>query len=325
MRITGTVYTIFERRVMARTQASRKYQLTINNPVEHGFTHEQIKAILGTFSSLEYWCMCDEVGSTPHTHLYVQFQSAVMFNTLKKRFYEAHMEPAQGSNQENRDYIQKAGKWAGTEKQETNLPETFEESGELPPDAALTASRNEAIVSMIRDGASDAEILAAFPCALTKMEHIDRARQTILEDKHRDDWRQLEVTYIWGKTGSGKTRSVMEKYGYANVYRVTNYAHPFDGYAGQDVIAFEEFRSSLPISEMLVYLDGYPVKLPCRYADKQACFTKVYIITNIPISDQYPNIQREEPETWRAFLRRFTDAYTVGPNGQPQRATFVEL
>ncbi len=31
---------------------------------------------------------------------------------------------------------------------------------------------------------------------------------------------------------------------------------------GQDVIVFEEFRSSLKIQDMLNYLDGYPCELP---------------------------------------------------------------
>ena len=89
------------------------------------------------------------------------------------------------------------------------------------------------------------------------------------------------------------------------MFRVTNYQHPFDGYACEDVILFEEFRSSLPIADMLKYLDGYPLKLPCRFNDKEACYTKVFVVTNIPMEKQYPNIQLEEPETWAAFLRRF--------------------
>ena len=55
---------------------------------------------------------------------------------------------------------------------------------------------------------------------------------------------------------------------------------------------------------MLNYLDGYPCELPCRYNNKLACFTKVYIITNIPFAQQYANIQTESKETWRAFCRR---------------------
>lgn len=98
----------------------------------------------------------------------------------------------------------------------------------------------------------------------------------------------------------------MEKYGYENVFRAINYKHPFDGYKGQDVILFDEFRSSLMIDDMLKYLDGYPVMLPCRYSDKVACFTKVYIVSNIPFEKQYPNVQINEPETFAAFKRRFT-------------------
>jgi len=70
---------------MARGLASRKYQLTINNPAAHGLTHECIKEILRTFPGLEYWCMCDEVGKegTPHTHVYLVSRNAIMFSTLQ--------------------------------------------------------------------------------------------------------------------------------------------------------------------------------------------------------------------------------------------------
>lgn len=63
-------------------------------------------------------------------------------------------------------------------------------------------------------------------------------------------------------------------------------------------------RVSITVADMLNYLDGYPVELPCRYANKVACYTKVYIITNIPLEQQYPNVQIDSPGTWNAFLRR---------------------
>lgn len=40
----------------------------------------------------------------------------------------------------------------------------------------------------------------------------------------------MNVTYISGPTGVGKTRSVREGCGYANCYSVSDYKHPFDGY-----------------------------------------------------------------------------------------------
>ena len=300
---------------MARESASRKYQLTINNPMEHGYTHEVIRTTIDSLSGCLYWCICDEVGQegTPHTHVYLVFKNAVMFSTLHKRFYGAHIEPAKGSNQQNRDYIRKEGRWADDCKHETNLPDTFEESGELPEEPQKRQKDIEAIFGMISSGATNAEILREFPSAMNRLHHIDAARQTMLEEQYRTTFRELYVAYIWGETGVGKTRSIMERYGYENVYRVTNYTHPFDSYKGEDVILFDEFRSSLTISDMLKYLDGYPVNLPCRYADKVACFTKVFVVSNIPFESQYPNIQYDEPETWAAFRRRFFDIYEMLP------------
>lgn len=308
---------------MPRENASRKYQLTINNPQEHGFDHEAIRAAIRSLSSCSYWCLCDEVGQegTPHTHIYLAFRNAVMFSTLQSCFYGAHIESARGSHRENRDYIRKEGKWAQDAKHGTNLPDTFEESGELPEEPQRRQKDSEAILAMISGGATNAEILREFPTAMNRLQRIEEARQTLLEEQYRTTFRTLHVTYIWGKTGVGKTRSVMERHGYENVYRVTNYAHPFDGYAGQDMILFDEFRSSLPVSDMLKYLDGYPVKLPCRYADKTACFTQIYVVSNIDFEAQYPNIQLEEPETWQAFRRRFHEIYELlppdGPDGFP--------
>lgn len=292
---------------MPRTESSRKYLLTINNPIDHGFTHDRIRAILNEFPTLRYWCMCDEVGletNTPHTHVYVVFNNSVMFDTMHKRFYGVHIDKANGSNRENRDYVRKEGKYLDDPKHDTNLSETFEEWGELPPDRSRSETQAAQIVQMIRDGKTNAEILEVCPTAYSKMAYIEQTRQTLLEERYKDTWRTLEITYIWGETGSGKTRSVMEAYGYSNVYRVTDYAHPFDGYKGQDVILFEEFRSSIPLATMLPYLEGYPIELPCRYANKVACFTRVFIISNIPLEKQYPNVQMDEPASWAAFKRR---------------------
>ena len=291
---------------MARTKASRKYQLTINNPADHGFTREVLHNTLAGLKSCIYWCMCDEIGEqgTRHTHLYLAFRNAAEFAMIQERFYGAHIEIARGSHHENRDYIRKEGKWADDAKHETSLPDTFEESGELPPEQDHRKKQAEEIMEMLENGASNAEILREHPSAMTRLSHIEQARQTLIEDEYRDKWRTLAVTYMYGETGAGKTRSVMERYGYRNVYRVTNYEHPFDNYKGEKVILFEEFRSSLPIADMLKYLDGYPVMLPCRYADKVACFDTVYIVSNIPLESQYSGAQLNEPETYKAFQRR---------------------
>lgn len=294
---------------------SRKWQLTINNPLEYGFTHEEIRKQVGEMK-WQYWCMADEVGEkgTPHTHVYICFSTPRKFSTLKKRFPTAHFEIAKGTSQENKDYVSKLGKWERDRKHETCLEGTFEEYGDLPIERQGRRSDIDDLYGMIKEGLSDYEILEQCPDYLLHLDKIERARQTVRQETYKNQWRNLETTYIWGDTGSGKTRGVMEKYGYENVFRVTDYMHPFDNYKGQDVVIFEEFRSSLRIGDMLNYLDGYPLELPCRYANKYACFTKVYLISNIPLSQQYSSTQIDSYESYLAFLRRihYIHHYTGG-------------
>lgn len=284
----------------------RKWQLTINNPLKkrQNYTHEAIKQSLFSMKSLEYFCMSDEVASIHHTHIYMLFRSPVRFSTIKHRFPEAHIERAYGTSVQNREYVFKEGKWAEDKKKETNLADTHEEWGELPQERQGARNDYAELYEMVMEGMSNYQILEEQPDFISQIERLDKVRQIIQEENFKEIFRKLEVTYLYGDTGSGKTRSVMEKYGYANVFRVTNYKHPFDQYKGQDIIMFEEFQSSILMNQMLVYLDGYPVMLPCRYADKVACFTKVFILSNIELNEQYPNVQNDSPETWRAFLRR---------------------
>lgn len=288
---------------------ARAYQLTLNNPMDKGLTHEKIKNILDSFTTMDYFAMCDEIGAegTPHTHLYLHFKSGVRFSQVKKAFPSAHIETAQGSASDNRDYIRKEGKWLDSEKKETNLPETFEEWGKIPHSHSGERTDLSILYDLILDGLSNAEIIRINPNYMRNLNHIDRTRQSLREDEFKDTWREISCIYVYGETNTNKTRTYMERYGYSNVYRITNYMGNavWDGYRGQDVVIFEEYRSQILISEILTWLEGYPnCSLRARYADKVACFTKVVIISNITLEEQYPNIQEDSPATWRAFLRR---------------------
>lgn len=287
---------------------ARKWLLTINQPEEKGYTHEFIREQLRNFNSCIYWCMSDEIGTknkTYHTHLYMVYSSAMRFSTLKKRFPEAHIDKAKGTNQENRDYIMKEGKWKDSEKAKTKIEGTQEESGTMPIERQGARNDIAQMYECIKSGMSDYEIIESYPDKMFRVAELERVRQMLIEERNREKFRHLEVVYIWGDTGTGKTRNALEKHGYSNVYRVTNYVHPFDTYRQQEVIVFDEFRSNLPIGDMLQYLDGYPLNLPCRYLDKMACYDTVYIISNIPLENQYKE-KNVDFETKEAFYRRFT-------------------
>ena len=302
---------------MQKDARHRKYQLTINNPGTD-WTHEKIKATL-IGMNLKYWCMGDEIGEqgTPHTHVYlVAAVSAVRFSTIKGLFPTAHIEAAQGTSEENRAYVQKSGKWAMDEKAETSIPGTFEEWGELPMEHQGERTDLAILYRLVKDGLSNYEIMEENPDYMLNLERIERARQAVREQQYRDTFRQLEVAYIWGPTGVGKTRGVMERYSYSGVYRVTDYAHPFDSYAGEEVLLLDEYSSNFKIRDLLNYLDGYPLTLPARYSNRVACYTKVYIISNLCLSKQYVDIQYDSPATFAALLRRIHTVIQYTGSGQ---------
>jgi len=290
---------------MSRSRA-RKYQLTFNNPSEHGETHDVIKEKLMDINP-KYWCMCDEKGETYHTHLYIHFENPREFNSLKKLFPSAHFESCNGTAKENRDYIRKEGKYADTDKAETNLIDTFEESGELPEEKQGKRTDIAIAREMLEDGCSVNEVIKEYPQFMTQRKSLEDYRLSLQFEKFRTIERDITVIYQWGETGTGKSRSVYAKHGYENVYSVNNYKHPFDGYDGEPVIVFEEFRGQIPISEMLQYLDRYPCKLPARYNDKVACYTTVYINSNLPLDKQYLKEKKRNEECCKAFYRRINE------------------
>ena len=294
---------------MGNNTQSRKWSLVINNPQECGLDHSAIVEILRKFSPA-YFCMADEIATTGtyHTHIFLYSPSPIRFSTVKKRFPTAHIDKTYGSAKENRDYIRKEGKWAETDKAETNLPDTFLEWGDMPAEKEEKAPQKYKLIQEVREGISTANIIEGSPNLAFRVRDIDTLRQTLLSDRYASENRKIEVWYIFGASGTGKTRGIYERHEAKDICRITNYRNgrgiSFDGYTGQDVLVFEEFHSQIPIEDMLNYLDGYPLSLPARYSDRVACYTRVYITSNLPLEKQYRNVQWDSLETWRAFIRR---------------------
>ena len=305
---------------------SRKYTLVINNSNTNGWTHEKIIKTAHSLKSISYFCLADEKGATYHTHLYLQFSSAVRFSTLKKKFPTAHIESAKGTALDNRAYIRKEGKWTDSEKHETVIEGTFYEEGECPVEQQGHRTDLDFMLQLIKAGASNMDLIEANSKMMFYVDKIEKVRQEIKAAESKSKFRKLDVTYIFGDPGVGKTRSVMDKYGYDAVARITDYEHPFETYnsATNDVILFDEFRSQLPITDMLCYLDGYPVQLPCRYANKWACYSTVYIISNVPLNHQYPDIQSRYPLTWAALMRRINRVVEMRFGQEPKVTIPIE-
>jgi hypothetical protein len=281
---------------------SRGWILTINYKESEPMTNEQLLKSITDMNGIKYTAFQLEQGEkgTKHHQIYISFAHAKSFDTIKNNFPTAHIEIIKGTPQQASDYCTKEDSRIGDHI-------TW---GELPQQGKRTDL--EEIYEMLKEGVPNNEIRETYPSQYMRYKNnINSIQQEILEEKYSKIYRVLDVIYLYGETGIGKTRYVMEKYEYQNVYAISNYKNPFDSYKGENVIIFEEFRSSLPIEEMLRYLEGYPIKLRARYGDKVACYTKVYIISNWTFNQQYENIQVAHPKTFDAFERRITFCGTL--------------
>lgn len=124
--------------------------------------------------------------------------------------------------------------------------------------------------------------------------------------------RELTVTYLYGEPGTGKTRWVYENFG-ADLCRVTDYRHPFDGYTGESALCLDEFDGQIEITEMNTIADIYPLELPARYYNRPARYTDLILVSNKPPSDHY---RYADDVLRRAFRRRIHRVLLMEDGGQ---------
>ena len=168
---------------MTRVQG-RKWQITINNPLEHGFDHERIKNALHEFTGLLYFCMCDEEGDeceTLHTHVFFVLRNPCTAERVNKLFPSCHRERPNGTSAENRAYVLKDGAKFGKDAaghyeytdasgkvhRGVNFSDTFEEEGEIPVERPGKSRDADKIVELLKNGASNVEIVDAVSSAYT--------------------------------------------------------------------------------------------------------------------------------------------------------------
>lgn len=305
--------------IYTNNSQAKYWLLTCNNPDKHGYDYDLIQStILTKFKTVVYYALCQEVSGTgtPHIHLYLACSSNIRFSMLQKHLPKWHIIKARGTAEESRAYLRKEGD-KHKDKACTSVAGSFLEWGDISKCARHQGKRTDLseLYEMIKDGMTTYEILEAIPDHLTNISNIERVRLEVLSEKYRTVFRELEVTYIWGFTGTGKTRGVMEKHGYINIYRVTDYRNPFDSYKGEEILVLDEYLEQFSITDMNQYLDDYPVSLRARYSNKWAMWSSVYVIANIDILHQYTDERVNNPELWNALARRIHNIIKYDADG----------
>lgn len=300
-------------------EQSRAWLITVNNPKEHGLEHEVLIERLTRFHP-DYFCLADEIGTetgTYHTHAYLHAGSPMRFSTLKRRFPAAHLDKAYGTPKQNRDYVRKEGAWEEHAKSETRVDGTFYEFGELPPDKE---SRRAELLECVKQGMTTMEIVSERADLALRVREIDALRDSVREELEGKKMRKLEVTYLYGEPGTGKTRLVYGRFEPSDVYRMSVYPKGgrtlFDGYRGEKVLLLDNFLGQIPVEELISYLEAYPLRLPARYSDKVACYDTVWIVSELPLEEQYVSVQRSSPRLWRSLLRKIDRVVQLTEDGE---------
>ncbi|MDE7298352.1 MAG: hypothetical protein K2N94_05925 [Lachnospiraceae bacterium] len=304
---------------------SRKWLLTINNPEEKGYTNETIEEKVQSFASFRYAAYSHEVGCENHVyhiHIFLAFDSAVRFSTIKNTFPEAHIDKCKGSIKDNRDYVFKAGKWSGSEKEDSKIEGMQFEIGTAPIEVGQGHRTDIDRLEEMIDAGLTPEQIFALSMSYRMYERQIRAQYMAKRQRETPLFRQVKTIWHVGESGTGKSYSMlrlMEEQP-ESVYLMNDYdGGGLDLYQGESVLFMDEFRGQIRYSTLLNMLDGYRTQVHCRYANVYALWTEVHITSVLPPEAVYSKMveERKDIDTIQQLLRRLNEVhYHYRQNGE---------
>ena len=176
---------------------------------------------------------------TEHLQGAIFYSIAKRFRTVKDTIPFAHIEKAKGSNSQVRDYCT---------KKDTRIKEPVE-IGTFAEERERTDIVD--FVQLIQSGMSKLELSKLYPSLyLRERNKIDMIYADLYED-YSKKCRDVDVTYIYGSSGLGKSSYVRRKLGLDNTFWVHNYDNSmFTNYKYEDVLVLDEFASNLKIQTL---------------------------------------------------------------------------
>lgn len=103
---------------------------------------------------------------------------------------------------------------------------------------------------------------------------------------------EKEVFLFWGRTGTGKSRRAWSEAG-LDAYPKDPRTKYWDAYRGEENVVIDEFRGGIDISHLLRWLDRYPVNVECKFGATTLRCKKIWITSNLPPREWYPQLGPE--------------------------------
>ena len=270
--------------------------------------------------------VCYRLASTPeekekippdlhHVHMVLEDTTTMRFSKVKNTYaIGAHFEGTKGTKKEAEDYISKTGEYDEKPKREAGLP--WEEIIYFTQHGTIKGRQGQRsdidnVGAMIREGKTPAEIMST---DFRYYRYQTMVRQAFFDKRSRETPEYRELTVIWhlGESGTGKSYwrlKLLEEKGADDVYFVTDYRAPWDGYNGQRYLWIEDFKGEFRFGDLLRYLDHYKVELHARFTNAKALWTEVHITSVLhPLEAYRRMLSKEQQDSDKAdqLLRRIT-------------------
>jgi len=255
------------------------------------FTDFEIRDIEGIFYKyddiIRYVCFGQETcpkTKRKHQQGWIQFVNKKTLGGVKRIFAsrQIHLEPCYGSESENDKYCQKDNRYTCLgqyvlQGQRTDLE-----------DIKKRLDNQDSMYSISN---------AHFGDFLRYHSGLYKYAQLVAKERTKK-FRNVEVIFYSGKTGTGKTITAMRE---ATFKIEGDSLDWWDGYENDKIICIDEYSNQIPVTRLLNILDGYQLRLPIKGGFTYANWNKIYVTTNLTKEELHPFAKDEHQ---RALIRR---------------------
>lgn len=246
----------------------------------------------------------EEIGESGTYHLqgYCEYKTQTGLAAVKESLgtNTAHLEPRRGTQAEAIAYCQK-------EDTRIDGPYRFGQPRVQGKRQDLNAFKDEVMAGKRkRDLLEDhCGVIARYPKFYDTLTMLNRPERTT----------DLEVTLLYGDTGTGKTRYVYDNWGGKEgdlfITPLNNGTMWWDTYDKHTVVLMDDFSGAachMTLTTLLRLLDRYPVLAPIKGSYTWWLPNKIFVTTNVLPKHWFKWENRRE-QYW-ALARRFTAVYT---------------
>lgn len=281
------------------SQRYRNICFTLNN-----YTEDEIQVLEA--ADVQYMIYGKEVApttGTPHLQGYVELKTQQRIKGVKKLLGTDRMyiEERMGTQQQAIDYCKKSG--------------DYYERGQIKVQGNRKDIDN--VVKAVKSGMTKEEVLNQFPSEAKKyMRFIDSLYQYEPARTVEQQNEGVEVYWLWGPTGTGKTKYVYDNEERDQIFTPLSFKW-WNGYDRQKVVLIDDMRADFcKFHELLKLLDRYPYKVEVKGGMRQLVANKIYITAPYEPQTMYKGKTDEDLEQ---LLRRIKEVRYIGPThkGKP--------